>query len=614
MPRHILVKLAEEMQSNAFAGVPSPAPTARGLGFAPSKRRALLRMSPKTKCLWKPAQSGKTRTIMEMIREQEELAAHLNIVICANIRMQVEQLSSRVKRELFYAEDGSDLESTGSQESASMGDDRIEGDSFTWMSGTKDTNIRTGDLADKIKEDDVTMVVCCAHKKRLVYLMELLQNLEKSKHFKKSITVWIDEADASVKLWSRDELDFARFTKVSRVNLVSATFNSVIASYGRITVMGFDTTHPDVYLPLNECTMVTHDSYANPTANLMSVVESHPEICFPGSRLFAPALIERKTHDEVADYLKSKGFAVMILNGERKCIELPNGTIIPIKMDITAANPDEIATILPRLYAKHRLARFPFAVTGQLCLGRGITFQSGPYDPKEELARGRKVPDDAIKHAGFVFDYGVIPDLPDAAAAYQCVARLLGNVKSFPGYTPPTVFMSEKTKSETLACEKIAVQIAKQVQERGWADVGEEEIDHVLFDGDEEKLAVAAEHRKHAEAPKEAVEFSADTFETAVAAKQWAVERLTHTASAMYPCNAEGGKDGVCDHFKYRGELRAIASLEATLASGDLAWGQGGWDAKAQKPTATGQPRVLPVMVDGTIRYLVVFKPFYRKA
>ena len=576
------------MGSNAAA-----TPSARQLGLAPNRRarRALLRMSPKTKCLWKPAQSGKTRTIMQMIREQGEHSAHLNIVICANIRLQVEQLSSRVKRELFYADDGSDSDSSASGESKSMGDDRIEGDSFTWMSGTKDTNIRTGDLADRIKEDEVTMVVCCSHKKRLLYLMELLQNLERSKHFKKSITVWIDEADASVSLWSREELDFARFTKVDRVNLVSATFNSVIAAYGRITVMGFDTTHPDVYLPLRECDVVTHASYADPTANLMSVLEAHPETCFPGSRLFAPALIARKTHNEVADYLKSKGFAVMILNGERKCIEIPDGTIVPIALDITAANPDEISTLLPRLYAEHNLARFPFAVTGQLCLGRGITFQS----------------------ADFVFDYGVVPELPDAASAYQCVARLLGNVKGFPDFKPPTVFMSENTKAETFACEKIAVHIAKQVEAQGWADVGEEEIDHVLFDGDEDRLAEAAEHRRHAEAPKESVEVSEDTFPSALEAKSWATDHLTHPASAMYPCNAEGGKDGVCDHFKYRGELRKIASLETTLASGDLAWGQGGWDTKAQKPTATGQPRVLPVMIDDAIRYLVVFKRFYRK-
>lgn len=584
MPRSLANAAADAV---AELGLPSR----RQMGLRTNRRmrrdaeRAMPTMSDKMMCLWKPAQSGKTRTIMEMIREHEETTAHLNIVICSNIRLLVSQTTARMSRDLFGGGDDSasdySADSLESDESAAA-DDRIDGDVFSWMSGTARVNISTGELADRIKEDEVTMVVCCSHKRRFKYLNDLLANLDKSKHFTKRVSVWIDEADVSVRLWSDPALDFTRFNKVDRVCLVSATFNSVVRTYGRIKVMRLETTHPDCYVPLRECNVVTHESSADPSANLASVLAARPEMRAPGVRLFAPGMVEVSTHDAVATYLGSQGFAVMVLNGQRKCIVCPDGTTIPLALRMDPTNPDEISNVLPAIYAEHNLGRWPFAVTGQMCLGRGITFQS----------------------AGFMFDYGVIPTLGDPAAAYQCVARLLGNVREFPGFKVPTVFMGAEMRTVTLSQEKVAMMVAKKVLEKGWADVGAEEIDFLLHD-DEERYE--ADRRGP-------VDFSPETFPTALAAKAWSVENLTHAASAMYPCNAEGGKDGECRHFKYRGELRAIASLEETLASNDLAWGQGGWDAKENKPTKTGSPRALPVEVDGATRYVVVFKSFYRKA
>jgi hypothetical protein len=455
------------MASRLAAAGAGPSRRALGLGRDRRGRRSAARPvhahPNKIQCLWKPAQSGKTRTIMEMIREHEETAEHLNIVICSNLRLLVSQTTARMTRDLFRGDaeetDSSDISvSSDVSDESAIPDDRIEGDVFSWMSGTARSNIATGELADRIKEDEVTMVVCCSHKARFRYLNALLENLEKSKHFRKRVNVWIDEADVSIKLWSSKDFDFTRFSKVDRMCLVSATFNSVLKMYGRIKVLGFETTHPDCYMPLKECDVVESPSRGGVVENLASVLEMYPEVCASGMRLFAPGMIEVSTHDEVADYLLSKGFAVMILNGQRKCILCPDGEVIPLALRMDPTTPDEISTVLPRLYAEHNLARWPFAVTGQMCLGRGITFQS-----KE-----------------FAFDYGVLPDLADAASAYQCVARLLGNIKDFEGFVPPTVFMSADMKAKTHACETLATLIAKKVLEHNWVDVGEPEIECVL--------------------------------------------------------------------------------------------------------------------------------------
>jgi hypothetical protein len=602
--------MSPRLHAVASAGVAGLAlPSARDLGFVASRRtrRIEARLSDKTRCMWRAAQSGKTRKIMEMIRDDPELSAGFHVVICANIRLQVEQLTSRMKRDLYYLPDESSSESgsdsdTMSADSLSVssdepdGDDKIEGGVCTWLSGSNaKTKMTKGELANEIKEGNVSMVVCCSHKTRFKHLILLLEDLEKSKLFNKRITIWVDEADASVKLWSTPELDLTRFAKVDRMNLVSATFNSIVHKYGRIRVIGYPDLHPECYMPLKECNLVVQPMGASAVDTLAAVLSAHPEMCRPGVRLFAPALVARNTHDGVADYLQSKGFAVMVLNGERKCIVCPDGRVIPIVLNISGVDPDEIATVLPRLYADNDLAQWPFAVTGQMCLGRGITFQSGlTYGPHCDGAGVR------MNSLGFMFDYGVLPDLPEPASAYQCVARLLGNVKQFDGFKAPTVFMSEKMKQWTLAEEQIAIHIAAEVNARGWADVGEEEIDLVLT-GDEEKFRTP---------PLPEVSYSG-AFETPLLAKAWAESSLTHRASAMYPCTVGGGKDGDLTHFKYRGKTRAIASLADTLTSGDLAWGQGSWDKEKKAPKDTGCPRVMPVLEDGAVRFIVVFKPFY---
>lgn len=445
-------------------------------------------MNAKMTCLWKPAQSGKTRTIMEMIRANEEVATHLNVVICSNIRLLVSQTAARMTRELYT---GSDADSEVSD--AESADDRIEGDVFSWMSGTTRTNISVRELADRIKEEEVNMVVCCSHKARFRYLMELLANLEKSKHFNRPISVWIDEADVSVKTWSAPEYDFTRFDKVARLCLVSATFNSVVKTYGRIKVLGFESTFPDCYLPLEECNVVEHKGVADVVANLATVLEQRPELCAPGVRLFAPGMLEVATHDGIAEYLKAKGFAVMVLNGQRKCIVCPDGTIIPLALRMDPSTPDEIGKVLPGLYATHGLARWPFAVTGQMCLGRGITFQSSE----------------------FLFDYGVLPNLGDPATAYQCVARLLGNVKHLEGFRAPTVFMDKEMVTMTRVQEKLASNVAKLVLEKGWADVGPEELEFVLHGDEERYVADVRETETHGRAAvPEIVEMTEEEFAT----------------------------------------------------------------------------------------------------
>ena len=87
----------------------------------------------KCKCLYLPAQSGKTRKMEELIKEHKlgELfePVDINIIISANSKLLVEQTKTRMTNDL----------ATDSEEGAN--DACIQGNVFSWTSGTEKSNI-----------------------------------------------------------------------------------------------------------------------------------------------------------------------------------------------------------------------------------------------------------------------------------------------------------------------------------------------------------------------------------------------------------------------------------------------------------------------------------------
>ena len=433
-------------------------------------------MNPKMWCMWKPAQSGKTRSMQEWIRDNNETTEHLNVLITSNNRLLVAQLTARMLKDGFGGSDSDSGSDTGEPDDDSVGaDDHIDGRVFSWMSGTKKTNISAKELADEIKEDNVDMVCCCAHKVRFKYIIELLKNLNKSKNFKKRISIWIDEADVSVKMWAKT-FNFTEFERVDRVVLVSATFEEVFKYYKHIRIRGYEVVYNvPTYLRYAECNVVEVEKNKESAIHyLQGILADHPEISEPGVNLFAPGEIEVASHDAIANLLLSKGFAVMILNGQRKVIVLPTGKEIKIELTLNSQNPGELSAALSSIYVEHNLSQFPFAVTGQICLGRGITFQS----------------------KDFMFDYGIIPDLKDFAATYQCVARVLGNTKEFPGFENPTIYCSRRTNVICKHLARISENIARLSHEKGLSEISLVDIEELIGRMEDIRLLTADEKER----------------------------------------------------------------------------------------------------------------------
>jgi hypothetical protein len=97
------------------------------------------------------------------------------------------------------------------------------------------------------------------------------------------------------------------------------------------------------------------------------------------------------------------------------------------------------------------------AITGFLCVERGVTFQIDTSDD----------------HDGFLFDYAIIGPMKNKCEAYQSVARVFGNVGSFKDYKPVTVFSTTEMFAQIKEQEETACHVAKLVHLEGL-----ESVDH----------------------------------------------------------------------------------------------------------------------------------------
>ena len=406
----------------------------------------------KCKCLYLPAQSGKTRKMEELIVEHKlgELfdPVDINIIISANNRLLVEQTTSRMVNDL----------ATESEEGAN--DACIKGRVFSWTSGTTVNNITSDHLYAKIALGDIEMVVICAHARRIHYLLQTLESLDARPTFTKKINIWIDEADNSIKLWSKYE-HVLQMPIINQVILVSATFDTVVNKYDTLSVLPYLKTHPECYRGLRNS--IRHEiNYIGSAPDFVKhVITTHcDKLVKPGMRAFIPGSLAKSTHDAIADFLhKEHGFVVIVVNGTRKEILVPG---IEQPFDLRChLNTKEFNTQLAKLYKENNWARFPLAIVGFLCVGRGITFQCGPEEGV---------------HDGFLFDYGIIPPIACAAEAYQTTARLFGNIGHLFTYKSVEIYSNSATFSNVAKKEEIAINIARIVAEQGLSQIDRRDL------------------------------------------------------------------------------------------------------------------------------------------
>jgi hypothetical protein len=399
-----------------------------------------------------PCQSGKTRKAIDHIKERYRDVSELhdgnktdiNVWISANNKMLVKQTETRMDNDLYTEEDSDDTEA----------DAVMAGSVFSWMSGTKMNNITSDDLAWKISNDEITMIVMCSNGVRIRYLDQVLRRLASSKRFDRKVNIWIDEADVSKGSWSKYP-HVLEMPMVNEVILVTGTIESIVREYQSIRVIAYETTYPPCYRRLThaECIVVEYSSH-DMLDCIAEVIRSRKHMVKPGMRAFIPGGMEKESHETISCALLSIGFVVIILNGSHKELRFPDGNVVDLSPFVTVSSTveqQEFSEHLSRMYVQYRLDHYPLAITGCLCLERGITFQCPPKNG----------------HHGFLFDYGIIPPIANKATAYQTMARLFGNIGDFPNYKPCQIYTNSATFKKVRNQEEIAVNLARIMHETG---------------------------------------------------------------------------------------------------------------------------------------------------
>jgi hypothetical protein len=418
-----------------------------------------------------PGQSGKTRKVEELIQMYSAMSRitneceenDLNIIFCSNNRALVKQTEARMKKnkKLFVGDEDSTVSDTSSMSDEDTSDAKIEGKVFSWFSGSGVKKITKEKITLDILNDKISMVICCANKIRMKYVYDIIKELEESRHFTRKIYIWLDEGDAYVNLWNNPSINnVTRFSKVAKVTPVSATFDSCVKLFERIKIFPFQfTSNSETYHKFQDCDIQTDDTAGQAPEYFSAVLQKHHDtICQPGNRLFCPGDNRTETHDAIAEEALENGFVVAIINGRRKELLFPRAlkrAPIPLieQWDDNEA-PEEIGMKIGRLYRDMNLSAYPFAITGHTCLSRGITFQNNL----------------------FMFDYGIIPMISNSATAYQTACRMNGNIRLFPGYKKPTVFLCSRMKEKVIQNEQIAINIARICFEENLEYVGKEEF------------------------------------------------------------------------------------------------------------------------------------------
>jgi hypothetical protein len=397
----------------------------------------------KLQCMYLPAQSGKTGKMNDCIiinKRASELYGEgdLNFIITSNNIVLAEQTTTRV----------------GSALHTKFEHDEV----YSWHTGKNERS--TGELYGYIL-DGLETITLCANGPRLKHMVDLIKRLEASHHFTKKINIWIDEADSSIGKWNKYEWVTA-LPSIQMITLVSATFDAIFKAYGKIFVLGYETTHPECYRCFKDCIPVEVNVVGTPVDYVNHIVTTYG-LAVPGTRAFVPGGTTQASHDEIALCLKEHGFVIVIINGSRKEILIPGKPSIDLHPYISET---EINSTLARLYHENHWEQHPFAITGHYCIGRGVTFQCLPSE----------------SHKGLLFTHGIIYPVTNACAAYQLMARLFGNIGGHPEFMACTVYSTQSMFSKIAKKETVAIHLAKMIYERMsdmWVNglaVGAEEV------------------------------------------------------------------------------------------------------------------------------------------
>ena len=341
----------------------------------------LMQPSDNVRLLVRLPQSGKTTIMLDSITKfMDDYARPLIIVVCDNSLLLTTQTVSRgrVQRRINVGKITSNA--NGYCEWKDI-------DSVDKSMSRKKT------LEHRLKDGEVNTLVLCSNKRRWNDIEELINRYKGGFN----IQLWIDEADKTV--GGIDGVDKGARrriqqinewkTQIPLINLITATpftpkrkwtdFNWIGQNFGgTVELVKVDEVVGAGYHHLCDSQFVEQDDLIdNPSDYARMYLDTNP--ANPGDIFLIPGTTKQSSHFEVRDVcLKENLFDyVIVLNGKTKSIE--SEAIIYDKSNSEfkhSLKTKEVAAWLAEWYTEYNGKYKRIAITGNLCISRGITISS----------------------------------------------------------------------------------------------------------------------------------------------------------------------------------------------------------------------------------------------
>lgn len=355
----------------------------------------------------KPEQSGKTFVmIQQIIRDLKDPSLEkivINIILCDNNLLLTKQTSERVKNDLSPLVE-------------------VNGESYLEFSSHARTEYRCAVAVEgAISVQDIRNILCCTNGTRVDDIYTIIRDLNNSEINKDKFffKIWLDEADKYTGFIDTTFLPLVEKYENVAVYCITATPKKLFTHYHSLNVFPLEnTTSPEYHgWTDNNIRLVDFSSTCIGFASYI-LDNMGMEHIQPGTKWYIPAEQKKRSHIAMKDVCVTRGFAVIIVNGDGIKLYLPNSELFVKKFK----KDDELNTIIKRIYDRYELHKYPLAITGNVCIGRGISIMS----------------------KDFMIDFAILSSCYNQQEASQNAGRVKGNIKAWSTYKKPMVFTTEK--------------------------------------------------------------------------------------------------------------------------------------------------------------------------
>ena len=374
-----------------------------------SRRRIVL--------ITKPEQSGKTfimiqQIIKDMNHSPKSEKDVVNIIFCDNNLLLTKQTSERIDTEI-----GQFVE--------------VNRETYIEFSSHSRTLYKSvGLVCDGITRLNTHNVLCCTNGTRVDDIYEIIHSLNENKYTKNRLEfkIWLDESDKYIS--HIDQTFVPLINKYNNVTLycITATSKKLFDHYGSFNVFPIENTTSENYHGWEDNDIINIDvnmEGAEFVRYVMNNVENIKPIK-PGSKWFIPAGFKKSQHKEICDICNEYGFVTIIVNGDGIKLIFPDKRIYEYKKD------KQLSDTLKKVYKEHYLDKYPLAITGCVCIGRGISIMS----------------------EDFMIDNAILSICSSPQESSQNAGRVKGNIKNWKNYKPPKVYTTPKFNKIAIEWEK----------------------------------------------------------------------------------------------------------------------------------------------------------------